>query len=186
MWKSEEAVLEYLNDKFKARFGADSITHMVLRDKSRIYQRLVSVQGTSIDRKETSLYESLADLDGPKLSTYLENLRGRVEEFVRHLSGGGVSVLEEDVLLDIPGRRLDISGDIFIETENGSVVPIQNIQGPVQRIVTEFERLAKRLRVFVHPRIAHLIGKETLIARRDELLALLEDSLPKGPRQQVK
>ena len=91
-----------------------------------------------------------------------------------------MSVLEEDALLDIPGRRLDISGDIFIETENGSVVPIQNIPGPVQRIFTEFERLAKRLRVFVHPRIAHLIGKETLIARRDELLALLEDSLPKG------
>ena len=58
MWKSEEAVLEYLNDKFKARFGVDSITHMVLRDRSRIYQRLVSVQGTSINRKEGIFFTS--------------------------------------------------------------------------------------------------------------------------------
>jgi len=44
MWRSEEFVLEYLQEKYKKIFGVDSITNLILKDRRKVYQKIVSIQ----------------------------------------------------------------------------------------------------------------------------------------------
>jgi hypothetical protein len=70
--------------------------------------------------------------------------------------------------------------------DNGDVRPIQDLAGPVQRVVTEFEKLAKRIRIFVSPDLGKHCSRELLIKRRSELLKLAEDAIPNASTSQVR
>lgn len=59
-------------------------------------------------------------------------------------------------------------------------------RAPIQRVITDFERLAKRMRVFINPQIAKHLDPEILLMNRSQILGILERSLPKGPVDQVK
>lgn len=186
MWRSEEGVLEYLNDKYRARYGGDSIIHSLLQDRQKIYQRFVSIQGASRDQREADLYEKIQRLASADLEKWRkESLRKHLNDYLRDQQVDVVAS-EDDVLLDIPGRRLDTAGAIYVELETGEIRAIEDIPGPIPQIAKEFEGLVKRLRVFIHPRIARMIPKDRLLKKRSVLLGILDESLPKpGAHHQV-
>lgn len=186
MWMSEEAVLDYLSSKFRARFGTDSIVGLLIREPKAVFQRLISIQGASPDRRESQLYDNLASLSHIQLDDCRKRFLHSLDEYARTLGGDWVALNDSDVLFDIPGRRLDTAGDIYIALDTGGYRRIADIPGPVQRVVTDFERLAKRMRVFLHPRLTSLLDKRMRLARRGDILRLLEDSLPTGPEVQVR
>jgi hypothetical protein len=185
MWLSEEAVLDYLDRKYQQRFGEHSITRFLLRQRDLIYHRLLSIQGGSGDVRDATLYETLRELDSVTLAEWRENLTTSLVEFVR-VNGARVPLRDDTVLFDIPRRRLDTSGPIYIAMDNGDVRPIQDLAGPVQRVVTEFEKLAKRIRIFVSPDLGKHCSRELLIKRRSELLKLAEDAIPNASTSQVR
>ncbi len=186
MWRPEEQVLEYLNDKYNARFGTDSITRLILRDRSTIYDRFLTIQGASRDAREGALYDALVALDPLELQACRLRLANALADYMRSTFSAGVTLGEEHILFDIPGRRLDTAGPIYIELANGEVRPIEDVHGPIQRLVGDFERLAKRARVFVHPRILRIVGTPALAARRADLMKLVRESLPPSAGSQIR
>ena len=90
------------------------------------------------------------------------------------------------MIFDIPGRRLDTAGPIYVELSTGEVRVLEDIQGPIEGFLDKFDEFAKRMRVFVHPSAMDKIRKETLIDKRPEILKLLELSLPDQTVSQVR
>ena len=186
MWLSEESVLRYLDDKYKARFGSESISRLIVQDQRTIYRRLLSVQGASQDRRESELYDAISNLDLHNLELCRTNLATELADYLRTIFGSAINIGDDDVLFDIPGRRLDTAGPIYVKLDTGEVRAVHELPGPIQRVITDFERLAKRMRVFIHPNIAQHLDPEILLLKRSEILDILERSLPQGPVDQVK
>jgi HD superfamily phosphohydrolase len=177
MWKSEEAVLEYLNEKHLGRFGADCIARFILRDPSSIYQRILSISGASTVDREKRLYSNIMNLNSENLEKFRASATSLLSDFLS-VQSFNETLGPEDVLLDLPGRRLDISGPIFIRLENGDTKMIHELPGPVTRLAGEFEGLVKRLRVFVNPRIVRKLNNNLSRSGRMEMIKLFENAIP--------
>ena len=186
MWGSEEFVLKYLNERYYARFGKNSIVNLILKDRKTVYERLFSIQGVSSNTQEAELYNTITMLDALKLETFRRNLCEELEKYIRNVCNAGITIGEDDLLIDIPGRRLDTAGPICIEQETGEVRRIEDIQGPVQRVVIDFERLAKRMRIFVPQSIIDIVSRDKLVNKRSDILNVLENSLSKDGVDQVR
>jgi len=186
MWKSEEAVLEYLNDKHLSRFGADCIARFILRDPTSVYQRILSISGASTVERERKLYADIMALDSATLETFRLSATSFLSDFLR-VQSYNEALGPEDVLLDLPGRRLDMSGPIFIRLDTGDTKIIHDLPGPVTRLAGEFEGLVKRLRVYVNPRIVRKLDANLPRTGRMEMIKLLENAIPKrGAASQIR
>jgi HD superfamily phosphohydrolase len=186
MWQSEEAILKYLNDKYFNRYSSNSITQNILRDRSTIYKKLLSIRGDSSDSLESEIYEEFYKADLAKREKCRKEFIKIIEDYLRKTFGVGLEITDDDLLLDIPGRRLDTAGPIFIELDNGEVKPIALIDGPIKRLISDFEKLTKNMRVFINPKIINKIDKFKLISKRSEIMALFEKAMPRDNLNQVK
>jgi hypothetical protein len=185
MWKSEEAVLEYLNERHLGRFGADCIARFILRDPNSVYQRILSISGASIVERERKLYARILNLSSAGLEEFRIAATSSLSDFLR-VRAFNETLGPEDVLLDLPGRRLDMSGPIFMKLDNGDTKMIHELPGPVARLAGEFEGLVKRLRVFVNPRIVRKLDPNLPRLGRMEMIKLFEDAIPKrGAASQI-
>ena len=178
MWKSEESVLEYLNEKHVVRFGSDCIARLILREPTSIYQRVLSISGASTAERESNLYMRILALDSTNLEAFRLAATASLADFLKVRS-----VMEElgpeDVLLDLPGRRLDMSGPIYMALDSGDVKSISELPGPVARLAGEFEGLVKRVRVYVSPRIVKKLNPDVIRTGRMDMIKLCEDAIPK-------
>jgi len=187
MWRSEAEVLAYLNEKYKARFGVDSITQFVARDPRAVYRRLVTIQGGSQDPGEAQTYAKIAKLEPKPLEDCRKRLAVALRDHVKAIVGREIPVGEDDdVLFDIPRRELNISGSIYMAMDDGEVRGISEISAPVAQVTGDFVKLAHRIRVYVHPRIAQAIGDRALVTDRPNLLKMVEKACPTGTVDQVK
>jgi hypothetical protein len=186
MWKSEEAVLEYLNEKHRARFGVECITRLILKDPRTIYRRILSISGAAISERERKLYGEITSLSPASLEKFRLAATLSLSDFLQ-LRSINETLEHEDVLLDLPGRRLDMSGPIYIKLDSGEAKAIHELPGPVARLAGEFEGLVKRLRVYVNPRIVNKLDPDLLRSGRVEMIKLLENAIPKrGAASQIK
>jgi hypothetical protein len=80
------------------------------------------------------------------------------------------------VLIDIPRRDIDSGGDVFVSDDSGSLRPLSGLSDPVRAINANYERLTKRVRFFVNPRVARVVG-DRRIAERESLQRLIKDAL---------
>lgn len=193
MWLSEEQALDYLNKLYrKKKNGRDSITNDILKDHRTVYRRLLSIQGVPEEEGgvEANLYRRLAKLSEPhhgqQLEEYRKIITKSVEDFIYTSLGIDVSIGDDDLLLDIPTRRLGNLGEIYIEFDTGSVKKFRDLPGVVGRASLDFERLVNRIRIFVRPEVANKIGEDILIDRRNELLKVVYESLPRNAIDQVR
>jgi HD superfamily phosphohydrolase len=147
MWKSEEAVLEILNRKFRDTHGKDSIIADLVRQPSKIYRRIFTLRGIEPSQGEKKVQEELQRYTSKQIRDYRQRLVIEMNKTLHFPS----ELRKEDVLLDIPGRRLDPSGQIFMVGESGAPKRLSDIEGPVKNVLTEFSGLAKRIRVFIAP-----------------------------------
>jgi HD superfamily phosphohydrolase len=187
MWKPEEIVLYYLNEKYKNRFGVDSIINSILKDPTQVYQRVFSLQGAGSDRRENNIYDKIISLNPEELEALHENLSEKYEKYIRDTHNKDISINSGELLIDIPHRRLDTAGDIYIALDSGTVKAVEELQGPILRTVTEFEKLTKRIRVFVDPKISRVLGADVL-KYRPQFLAAIEEAtqIPEKSKEQVK
>lgn len=147
MWKSEESVIEMLNDLFKAKYDQDSIIADLLKQPSNIYKRLYSLQGTDLTTSEQKVHDALEKYTNVQLLTFRERLASNLNKELK----SSPSLRARDILLDIPGRRLDSSGHIYIVRDSGEARLLADLEGPVKHVINEFSGLAKRIRIFVPP-----------------------------------
>jgi hypothetical protein len=147
MWKSEESVIDILNDQYKNMYGGDSIIADLLKQPSKLYKRLFSLQGTDLEPGEQRVREVLQGYSRGQVYDYRKRLVAKLNEKLKP----STKLRLQDVLLDIPGRRLDPSGSIYIVRDSGEPRLLSELEGPVKHVLTEFSGLAKRIRIFVAP-----------------------------------
>jgi HD superfamily phosphohydrolase len=180
LWMTEEAVLLYLDEKWRQKFGgSDSIVREVLKDRTKVYEMLLSIQDASGGEIEQDICYRVTRLGPEDLERWRLNLCAGLREML-----GGNGHQDDQVLLDVPGRRLEKVGNVFISTEAGEVKRIQDMGGPVSQVAPSLGLLAKRLRVFVHPDVMTRTREQRPVNRED-LVKLLSDCLPRTASQAV-
>jgi hypothetical protein len=167
------------------RFGADCIARFIIRAPDTVYQRILSISGASTVDRERRLYAKIMSLNSVDLEAFRVAATSTLSDFLR-VQSFNETLGPEDVLLDLPGRRLDISGPIYIKLDNGDTKMIQELTGPVARLTGEFEALVKRLRVYVNPRIVRKLDTNLSRSGRMDMIILFEDAIPKrGAASQI-
>jgi hypothetical protein len=180
LWMTEEAVLLYLDEKWRQKFGgSESIVREVLKDRTKVYETLSSIQDASGGQIEQDICYRVSRLGPADLERWRLNLCAGLREML-----GEDGLQDDQVLLDVPGRRLEKVGSVFITTEAGEVKHIQEMGGPVSQLAPSLGLLAKRLRVFVHPDVMSRV-RGLRAVNHMELVKLVSDSLPKTTNQAV-
>ncbi|MER7443885.1 hypothetical protein [Micromonospora avicenniae] len=65
---------------------------------------------------------------------------------------------DAEILIDIPARPIDGQPAAFLREDRGEPEQIDKISSTAEAAVTDFQKLAKSIRVFVSPRVAATIG----------------------------
>jgi hypothetical protein len=70
------------------------------------------------------------------------------------------SVGTDEILIDIPRRRLDAGGEVYIAGDDGKARLLSDLSDPVRAISRHYQHLTKSIRVFASPRIANALTPE--------------------------
>lgn len=186
MWLSEESILKYLDDKYYNRYSNHSITQNIMKDRNTVYLKLLSIRGDSSDPLESEIYNEFYQADLKKREECRKEFIKNLEDYLAETFKIGISITDDDLLLDIPGRRLDTAGPIYIEMDSSEVKSLGSINGIIKRLISDFEKLTKNMRIFLNPKIMNKIDTNEIISKRNELIKLFKQSIPKGKPDQVK
>ena len=115
MWWTEGAVIEKLNRLYWDKYGTDSIIAGLVQQPSRLYKRILSLQGSDPAPGEKKIRDELQGYSSAQVRVFRRRL---VAELNRTMDLN-VPLRIEDVLIDIPGRHLDPSGLIYIVRDSG-------------------------------------------------------------------
>ena len=92
----------------------------------------------------------------------------------------------DDVLIDIPRRKLDKGGVVYIDSRAfGGMRALHEVSRPVEAIISNYQELTTRIRVFISPRLDKVFPKEQRRREREEIskLILQATSTVKKPTQ---
>jgi len=138
-----------------------SLVETLALNRGDLYKRLYVVRPEK-DSDDATLYDDLG--------TRLKPLRGieyldADRKFCASVAGGLTRLLrsagvdtevgETEVLVDLPRRKLDTGGDAYIVTDAGPIA-VRDASSVIGHIQEDYDRMAKRVRVFVSPRVAAL------------------------------
>jgi hypothetical protein len=79
-------------------------------------------------------------------------------------------------LIDIPRREMDSGGDVYVADAFGSLVSLSKLSDPVHSVNANYDRLTKRIRCFVSPRVAMVIGDRRK-QQRKQLQVVMKSAL---------
>lgn len=136
-----------------------------------LYKRGLTVSRQRDDTIRHQAYESIYAMERGEVAELAAELRSRVASIT------GREVAPHELLIDTPPRdkdHLDTVELVFGSGEQREAVPLHEVSRVVKGIGTDFIKVVKKIRVFVHPTVHH----ELLGSRADveaELLAVILD-----------
>ena len=146
MWSSEEAVLQYLDEKHMERFGSNSITSLILKDPGRTYRPLITLWGGGQHAVAGPVYR----MDPIELEGFRSRLIASVQDYLNTTLRKG-SVGDDDLLIDVPYRDLGQAEPIYIEADNGEANDVSEKISPFKDVFVNLDKLAQRITVFISP-----------------------------------
>ena len=145
-----------------------AITH----GRRALYKRVLTLSRVYEDVRSRSAYERIYLLDAANRELLTRSLAGILAEFA------GTPVSASELIIDTPPRDKDQIEDglrLFIALMAGPrAYPLEDISKVVQGIATDFVKVVKKIRVFVHPRVRERIADKN---RSDELREVLVDAI---------
>jgi HD superfamily phosphohydrolase len=151
MWKNDYEVIDILDKRHNSHYGYYSILHEIAADRSKIYKRIFTIQSDKeIDFNDIT--DRLITFSYQKELLYRKKI---AQELKNQLSKISFDPTEEDILIDMPRRKLDSGGNIFINNYEGEVQPLESISAPVRTIKENYEKLAKKSRIFCSPKLVN-------------------------------
>ncbi len=185
MWLPGEGVLEHIDARHKDRFDrSGSLTASILKDPTTIYGRLVSVQGGSPGPRDSELYTKIHAMSAQQIAKFQENLCSVLQD---RIGETGFPLHDGDLLVDVPGRRLDRPGVIYLQMASGEARDIEAMEGSsIPGVLKAFEGLAKRIRIFAHPRVLRKLTEQGVANDRAQIVTLLGKAIPKSLTGQVR
>lgn len=144
-----------------------SITH----GRRSLYKRVLTLSRVYEDVRSRSAYERIYLLDAANRELLTRTLAAVLARFA------GASVSSSELIIDTPPRdkdRIETVEVVYQVDGRARSYPLEDISKVVQGIATDFVKVVKKIRVFVHPRIRALIDEKN---RSDELREVLVDAI---------
>lgn len=195
MWGGEPVATWWLAERFSTQFPRrhNPIENLGL-DRQRIFKRLYTVR-PELGGEDREIYSTIATRLLPlRGSAYVEAEAMLKTAIASHLAAelGGLGLQgidpDLDLLIDVPRRKLDEGGDSYVLRPDGTAMPLSEASSIVSHIAEDYEKLAKRVRVFISPRFASKLPTRFRVDLRYRLQAVVAqavESLPlavEGPK----
>lgn len=177
-WLGDIEVLRYISRTFEEQTGRPSILKGLPEERSALFRRLYTVRAGLADESDNEIHRQCRDLTVDQELA----LAGKIGQRLSDLVGTRDAPIEEDdVLVDVPRRNMDSGGAVYVVAGGDVTVQLGDISEPVRSISKNYERLTKRIRLFVSPRVADSLtkkfGERFREDKRAELRSLISDAL---------
>lgn len=179
MWLSDLEALRFLDKQFQTQFGQPSILSGMIEDRGRIYKRIYTVRAGVGDGSEDALYGEFRRLDYGAELTFRRHLASALGQYFSS-GGSAVAISDDELLVDIPRREMDGGGAVYVSTSDGQLSPLANLSEPIRSISSNYELLAKRVRIFLSPRLAGMLHGSWRANDRVTLQGLIQTALNKS------
>lgn len=176
MWRSELSAIEYLDDRHEKTFGRKSILANLVEDRTSIYKRVYTVRAATGDSADDSLYDECKSLDLYGENSVRECFADALRDFLSE-RGNPFDIWEDEVIVDIPRREMDTGGSVFVVSPSKRIDTLVNVSDPVRAIGANYERLVKRVRFFVSPRVYAVLGSTRRLTEREAIQKMLTESV---------
>lgn len=172
--QGDTAALHYLAEEYFRTFNTPAPISGLTTNRDRIYKR---VFGLPIRGNESLLnayyHEQHGFVRRKTASTLIQNA---IEDLAK-AHGYHNQIQRGEVLLDMPLRRMDLGGPIYIKTAEGTIEPATKVSPLLDVLDKNFGELSKVLRVFVSPRLRDAVGKDVWERKYNVLRKSILDAL---------
>lgn len=152
----EAGALEYISEKYRKAFNEEPPIAGLATNRSLIYKRIFDMSSEENDNLLLSFQDE--EIGIKKHKEAQKNLHKVVSYFLKSV-GFKETIRSCEVILDIPRRKMDLGGNIFIRGNDGRIEKAI-IKSPVLKQLEEsFGAMSKVFRVFVSPRIRSYLSK---------------------------
>jgi len=176
IWLDDLEAMRYLDRKYLDVYGKISPLHELEIDRRRLYKRLYTTHPERELGSDDALLDGMKHLSGEKRRQFREHVASGLSDLLSG-SGSAVEVDSDDVLYDVPGRKLDSGGRVYVRGGDGQVVPLASLSAPVREVDKNYEALAKRARIFVSPEIARYFPGNRRLELREQIARILHTAL---------
>ena len=151
-----------------------SATHRILSSvtggRRSLYKRLLTLNRVYEDQRTQTAYDRVYHLDQRGTAELEALLRGRLAGVIDR------ELRPDELIVDTPPRDKDTieTVEVVFDRASGSAFPLEAISKVVQGIATDFVKVVKKIRVFVHPQVREAIRSA---GREREVRELLIDSI---------
>lgn len=177
LWSNDVEAVRYLDERYRSQFGQSSVLGGLTKDRRRLYRRLYTVQAGLRDLADDDIQSKLRRLEYRNEVRFRRALAVGLTGLLGNFLPRGSVIGEDEVLFDVPRREMDSGGTVYVETAGRDLEPLSSISDPVRAINANYERLTKRARIFVAPRIAENLGAEWRLRHRKEIQTLVLEAL---------
>lgn len=172
--QGDTAALHYLSEEYLHAFNAPAPISGLTTNRDRIYKRVL---GLPLQGNEALLNAFHDEEYGfVRRKAALEKIHKVIEGFAND-NGFADDIQRGEVLLDMPLRRMDLGGPIFIRTSEGPVEPATKVSPLLKVLDDNFGELSKVLRIFVSPRVRDGVGKDVWARNHPTLRKDILDAL---------
>lgn len=178
MWLNDYEALRYLNQRYLLMYGKHSILNDILQDREKLFKRIYTVRAGLGEQSEEDIFNNLRKLTFANEELFKNNFSQALCEFLS-TPNNSIKIYPEEILLDVPKRDIDSGGSVYISPVIGEAFLLINVSNPIRSINDNYERLTKRARIFVSPRIANIMGKRFRFVQRNDLEKLIKTCLNK-------
>jgi hypothetical protein len=164
--QGDTAALHYLAEQYFDAFNAPAPISGLTTNRDRIYKRVLGLPLRTNETVVNALHDE--QYGAIRRKQALSKVHDVIQEFAAE-KGYQEEIHRGEVLLDIPLRRMDLGGPIFVRTEDGKIEPAIKVS-PLLGVLNEyFGELSKILRIFVSPRLRDGVGKKVWATHREVL-----------------
>lgn len=169
LWLDDVAAVRWLNDRYREAYHKESILFGLVEDRNRLFRRLYTVRVGPRAERDAELYKKLSRLGLEGEKAFRARLAERLSDFIaKELQHGvGEPISTDEVLIDIPRRDMDSGGHVYVKTAEGPIRLLEDMSRPVAAINENYQMLAKRVRIFISPRISAAVDKAVRGEKRE-------------------
>ncbi len=178
MWGGEIAGVKYLAKQYQEKFKVRSIVDGLPEDRVKIFRRLYTVRTGRRDAPDTELYERCKNL-GLEDELGLSRQIGQELEKLLGLANSAIGV--DEVLIDVPRRRLDSGGEVYIRERGTRLRALSDESEPIRAVIRNYDKLTQTIRCYISPRIAAQLkerfGEHFREEQREKFRTIIDEAL---------
>lgn len=170
----DSGALDFLERRYLETFARPAPIAGLSTNRDKVYRRVCEISFTQFPDVLHALQDP--DLGPARRLEAGQRVHDVVAAFAKR-HDYGADVADQQVLLDIPLRKMGLGGSIFIRGFDGRIKPAAEISDPLKTLTSQFQVMGKILRVFVAPAVRDAIGRsvwerEAVGLRKDVLRAI--------------